>query len=292
MEVSLSAYSLWLMIIGLTVTKTGCIRRTSESVTEDYDEIDRKFPPLFINNTRTKVVVASGKTATLECRVQNLEDRTVSWIRKRDLHILTMGSTVYSNDRRIQVVHPNRSEATRNNNRDDWLLQIHHAEPKDSGVYECQINTEPKRSKGYNLQVVVSRARILGDRDVLVQVGSDINLTCRAEESPDVPDGVVWYKNDIRVDNLLVRGGISVVTESRRRSSNLLVSKVTKDDAGNYTCAPTNAKADSVMVHVIDGADPRANMMAKASPILTSPTTSNLYLTLILPLLQGPLWQH
>ena len=59
----------------------------------------------------------------------------------------------------------------------------------------------------------VSRARILGDRDVLVQVGSDINLTCRAEESPDVPDGVVWYKNDIRVDNLLVRGGISVVTE-------------------------------------------------------------------------------
>ena len=26
-----------------------------------------------------------------------------------------------------------------------------------------------------------------------------------------------------------------------------------KDDAGNYTCAPTNAKADSVMVHVIDG---------------------------------------
>ena len=59
----------------------------------------------------------------------------------------------------------------------------------------------------------MSRARILGDRDVLVQVGSDINLTCRAEESPDVPDGVVWYKNDIRVDNLLVRGGISVVTE-------------------------------------------------------------------------------
>lgn len=99
----------------------------------------------------------------------------------------------------------------------------------------------------------MSRARILGDRDVLVQVGSDINLTCRAEESPDAPESVIWYKNDIRVDNLLVRGGISVVTESRRRSSNLLVSKVTKDDAGNYTCVPTNAKADSVMVHVIDG---------------------------------------
>ena len=72
----------------------------------------------------------------------------------------------------------------------------------------------------------MSRARILGDRDVLVQVGSDINLTCRAEESPDVPETVTWYKNEQRVDNLLARGGISVVTESRRRSSNLLVSKV------------------------------------------------------------------
>ena len=120
----------------------------------------------------------------------------------------------------------------------------------------------------------VSRARILGDRDVLVQVGSDINLTCRAEESPDVPETVTWYKNEQRVDNLLARGGISVVTESRRRSSNLLVSKVikvislnvvqncliwivffqvTKEDAGNYTCVPSNARADSVMVHVIDG---------------------------------------
>jgi hypothetical protein len=99
----------------------------------------------------------------------------------------------------------------------------------------------------------VSRAKILGDRDVLVQVGSDINLTCRAEESPDAPATVTWYKNDIRVDNLLARGGISVVTESRRRVSTLLVSKVNKEDAGNYTCVPSNARADSVMVHVIDG---------------------------------------
>ena len=46
-----------------------------------------------------------------------------------------------------------------------------------------------------------------------------------------------------------------MVTESRRRTSNLLVSKVTIDDAGNYTCAPSNAQADSVMVHVIEGND-------------------------------------
>ena len=56
----------------------GCIRRTSDKITEDYDEIDRRDPPVFINNTRTKVVVAAGKSASLECRVMNIGDRTVS----------------------------------------------------------------------------------------------------------------------------------------------------------------------------------------------------------------------
>ena len=72
-------------------------------------------------------------------------------------------------------------------------------------------------------------------------------------KSPEAPRTVVWYRNGARVSTLLKRGGISVVTESRRRTSNLLVSKVTIDDAGNYTCAPSNAQADSVMVHVIEG---------------------------------------
>ena len=49
----------------------GCIRRTSDKIAVDYDEIDKRDPPIFINNTRTKVVVAAGKTATLECRVMN-----------------------------------------------------------------------------------------------------------------------------------------------------------------------------------------------------------------------------
>ena len=29
---------------------------------------------------------------------------------------------------------------------------------------------------------LVSKARIIGDKDVMVQTGSDINLTCRAEQ--------------------------------------------------------------------------------------------------------------
>ena len=48
---------------------------------ENYDEIDRRDPPVFINNTRTKIVVAAGKKATFECRVMNIGDRAVSEIK-------------------------------------------------------------------------------------------------------------------------------------------------------------------------------------------------------------------
>ena len=69
--------SLVLSHITFHYLKIGCIRRTNDKITEDYDEIDRRDPPVFINNTRTKVVVAAGKTATLECRVINIGDRSV-----------------------------------------------------------------------------------------------------------------------------------------------------------------------------------------------------------------------
>ncbi len=61
------------------------------------------------------------------------------------------------------------------------------------------------------------------------------------------------FPSQVKVSSLLARGGISVVTESRRRTSMLLVSRVTANDAGEYTCAPSNAEPDSVSVHVIQG---------------------------------------
>uniref|UniRef100_A0A1A9ZNM6 Ig-like domain-containing protein n=1 Tax=Glossina pallidipes TaxID=7398 RepID=A0A1A9ZNM6_GLOPL len=72
----------------------------------------------------------------------------VSWIRKRDLHILTAGSTTYTSDQRFQVIRPENSG--------NWTLQIKYPQPRDSGIYECQINTEPKMSLSYTFNVIVS----------------------------------------------------------------------------------------------------------------------------------------
>lgn len=35
-----------------------------------------------------------------------------------------------------------------------WTLQIKYPQLRDAGVYECQINTEPKMSLSYVLNVV------------------------------------------------------------------------------------------------------------------------------------------
>lgn len=36
----------------------------------------------------------------------------------------------------------------------DWTLQIKFSQARDSGIYECQVNTEPKMSMGFRLNIV------------------------------------------------------------------------------------------------------------------------------------------
>ncbi|CAK9822978.1 hypothetical protein ANTRET_LOCUS1404 [Anthophora retusa] len=67
-------------------------------------------------------------------------------MRKRDMHILSAGILMYTSDLRFQVIHPDKSE--------NWTLQIKSPQDRDSGVYECQVSTEPKMSLNYSLNVV------------------------------------------------------------------------------------------------------------------------------------------
>ncbi|GLH05669.1 Uncharacterized protein GBIM_11241 [Gryllus bimaculatus] len=102
--------------------------------------------PYFDNSTRREMTTTVGQTAYLHCRVRNLGDRAVSWIRKRDLHILTVGILTYTNDQRFQSLHSDGS--------DEWTLKVSSPQVRDSGVYECQVSTEPKISQAFRLNVV------------------------------------------------------------------------------------------------------------------------------------------
>ena len=69
----------------------------------------------------------------------------LSWIRQRDLHVLTHATVSYTSEKRFSVHHnlPN----------DDWELRISSTEARDAGFYECQVNTEPKLHWPIYLQV-------------------------------------------------------------------------------------------------------------------------------------------
>jgi hypothetical protein len=69
----------------------------------------------------------------------------VSWIRVRDLHILTIGSITYTADRRFT--------SSQSADASVWRLTIHPTLTADSGTYECQISTEPKIRKLHKLNI-------------------------------------------------------------------------------------------------------------------------------------------
>lgn len=83
----------------------------------------------------------------MSCRIENLEDRLVFWIRNSDTTILTAGFTTFTADTRFKVNHENSVDAT------DWSLVITNVKMEDQGEYECQINTEPKMKLNINLMV-------------------------------------------------------------------------------------------------------------------------------------------
>ncbi|XP_075979478.1 zwei Ig domain protein zig-8-like [Anticarsia gemmatalis] len=205
--------------------------------------------PYFDNQTKREYTAAVGQPAYLHCRVKNLADRAVSWIRKRDLHILTVGVHTYSSDARFAALHTDGS--------DEWTLRVAPAQPRDSGAYECQVSTEPKISLSFTLSVVVSKAEILAGPELFVRAGSDINLTCIARQAPDPPSFIYWYRGS-NVVNYAQRGGISVETVQKTRTSRLLIARASPRDSGNYTCAPSSSDSASVVVHVVNGERPAA----------------------------------
>ncbi|KAI9578713.1 hypothetical protein GQX74_009287 [Glossina fuscipes] len=164
----------------------------------EHDGLNKDFlklpsrPPYFDFGMPRNITARSGQTAAITCRVENLGDKSVSWIRKRDLHILTAGILTYTSDERFKVVRTGGSK--------NWSLHIRYAQPRDSGIYECQVNTEPKISMAFRLNVVVTppdaKAFISGPMDLYVKVGSAITLTCHVKQPSSMHDigPIHWYR--------------------------------------------------------------------------------------------------
>ncbi|XP_011501716.1 PREDICTED: lachesin-like [Ceratosolen solmsi marchali] len=227
--------------------------------------------PYFDDVSPRNVTTIVGQTAELSCHVKNPGDRTISWMRKRDLHILTSSIYTYTGDARFSVLHP----ATSN----EWKLKIAYVQQRDAGIYECQINTEPKLNLAFILRVEESapvpattptaihrtfnsaaQAKIKEPEDLYVKKGSTISLTCLVNVQSIPPNSVSWHHGTSLVDFDSPRGGVSLETEKTDSgtTSKLLVTQARVSDSGNYTCVPSNANPASVTVHVLNGEHPAA----------------------------------
>lgn len=70
----------------------------------------------------------------------------VSWVRHRDIHLLTVGRYTYTSDQRFRAMHQQQT--------DEWTLQIKFPQHRDAGIYECQVSTIPHISHNIYLNVV------------------------------------------------------------------------------------------------------------------------------------------
>ncbi|KAA0194991.1 hypothetical protein HAZT_HAZT006484 [Hyalella azteca] len=178
----------------------------------------------------------------------------------------------------LKVIHPEETG--------DWILEIRTSSLQDSGAYDCQVNTYPKKSTRVNLQVlskegssetkypVTSKASqasvpkaitldIIGRGWAEVHVGKALGLTCeahgdnlaevhsssRASENPLIE----WTLDEVPVTLLFDKEKVEV-HESWRGDlvvSQLTLYDLTIDDSGIFGCHAPHAAAQTIPVTVL-----------------------------------------
>ncbi|KAJ8725869.1 hypothetical protein PYW08_004052 [Mythimna loreyi] len=202
-----------------------------------------------------------GSTAHLDCKVDALHDKLVSWVRRKNdedpMELLTTGTQQYTADDRYSArfIPP-----------DIWRLEVKEVRPTDAAHYDCQLSAHPPRTARVTLRVPEVSVRIVDGAGAAVseqvcELGSTVALRCevnglKMEGGPSL----LWYRKDDLLNDDTTRGGISVRTEFGANGANsiLRVARVRGDDAGRYTCAIARAPPPSpppahVILHVIKG---------------------------------------
>jgi len=77
-------------------------------------------------------------------------------------------------------------------------------------------------SYGVGGTAIVSQAEILGNKELHLKSGSDINLTCIVRQTPEPPTYIYWYHGS-RVINYSQRGGKKLVSQRLLSSFSLLL---------------------------------------------------------------------
>nr|CAH7732370.1 unnamed protein product [Callosobruchus chinensis] len=241
--------------------------------------------PCFEDDYVKEVVAHVGQTVLLPCAVKSLGTKVVSWMRSKDVHVLTVGSFTFTGDTRFEAVHTDSSE-------EFWGLRIRGVKLDDAGRYECQVNTEPKKSLGIVLKVggehssddmgsnYVGEATIHSPATIYAQLGSPITIRCSVIPLSTsrtlffVSRPPVRWLHDEREISYEFKEDTNVTIhteysqEDQKVTSELNLASVTWRDAGKYTCMQPSSKSDNVQLIVVEGEHSEA--MQRDSPLHSS----------------------
>ncbi|KAL4717259.1 hypothetical protein ACJJTC_017146 [Scirpophaga incertulas] len=236
--------------------------------------------PAFAVTAGTSVVAARGQDAEMTCPVLRLGDKAVSWVRSRDLQILSHAGVVFTADTRVSVRVGTRARDSdggkdsggrdsgggREKGRESepvtrHSLRIRRLRLADAGRYECQLNTEPKMSLFFNLTVVDEPvpSMVVEVEETVVSgaLGGAVTLHCSARYEPPPralplpPVDILWTK-DGRPFTTQEGLGRSVWLQSERFTasarSRLTLGALAATDAGHYRCSAGGVAAEVMLV--------------------------------------------
>ncbi|KAH8389478.1 uncharacterized protein LOC110183341 [Drosophila serrata] len=313
--------SCFLLLLSSTFSDVG-------KITSSQNHFGNTIQSQFNTKNNTRVIAQKGGLAILPCVVKVNSPATVSWIRRKDFQLLTVGLSTHSSDKRFLVEHTRHMG--------HWSLRIKAVREEDRGFYECQLSIYPTQSIVIELKIVEAVAEISSAPELHIDETSTLRLECKLKRATENPAFVFWY-HDSKMINYDSQGGFVVTsigqsslqnsqifrstpgnksrvvsppnTSNAMESSSggggvlnnllgsldsfkgannppsstpyvqqhqsayllnpsvsvLTVKQVNFRHAGNYTCAPSNARPASITVHVLRGEKTAAMQHANRS---------------------------
>ncbi|KAH0947141.1 hypothetical protein HN011_007802 [Eciton burchellii] len=226
-------------------------------VLPSVDSAFGKFGPYFEDGDREINVTARiGSTVLLDCKIGMLGDKKVTWLQhnRESFRLLTVGRTLYSNDQRISLNFRYPS---------NWRLQILYANPRDSGLYQCQVATHPPMVKKVNIVITAPGLIISDDSGRIVskerhlKAGSILRLRCEARDVLEsLNESVVWTRGDETLTEDVSENRTTEISAGKEVLvivSTLIVERASPRHGGNYSCMVPGKAKTTVAVHVLNG---------------------------------------
>ncbi|KAK8760877.1 hypothetical protein V5799_027856, partial [Amblyomma americanum] len=144
------------------------------------------------NGVAQNVTATVGGKVHLKCRLNDLGRYKIAWIRIDDSTVLSLGSSVILNDSRFSV---------KSDGGGYYALHIERTGYEDSGLYACQVNTNPVKTEYTALEVTgpsLFDEFLSSPSTVVAYLGESASLRCVARSTSRQP--ITWRRELLKED--------------------------------------------------------------------------------------------